>query len=90
MKKWVPIPKKNQIQRTSRGIHIGLSPDQAGYLIWTENPISNKRVHISQDATFDETFESSTPTPITPFPGALPIRSAGQPNDESESDDEDT
>ena len=88
--KWVPIQKKNQIQRASRGIHIGLSPDQAGYLIWTENPIGNKRVHISQDVTFDEQFESSTPTPITPFPGALPIRSAGQPNDESDSDDEET
>ena len=51
---------------------------------------SKNGVHISQDVTFDEQFESSTPTPINPFPGSLPIRSAGQTNDESDSDDEDT
>ena len=74
--KYLPIPKKNLIQRASCGINIGLAPDQAGYLIWTEHIIGNKRFHISQDITFnehfDEHFDTATPTTITLFEGALP------------------
>ena len=37
-----------QTQRGSRGVFVGFSPNQAGYLIYTEEAVSNSHVITSQ------------------------------------------
>jgi hypothetical protein len=74
------VTKIQQTQRGSRGVFVGFAPHQAGYLIYTEQPIKNSHIITSQDVTFDDDFITSTTCTNKVFHAGRLVRDIGQGN----------
>jgi len=68
------LPRKQQLQRCTRGIHIGFAPHQQGHLVYVPEGIGPHHIITAYDMTFDENFESTLVHDYIPFSGARPIR----------------
>jgi hypothetical protein len=69
------LPTNEQIQRRTRGTHIGVPPTQKGYLVYTPNTaIGDGGIIVVYDAIFDEHFDSTIASGPSPFTGAVPER----------------
>jgi len=65
--------RRTQTQQATRGIFIGFPTNQAGWLFYTEEPIGSSHIHVSLDATFDETFDTALVFDMKPFQGSLSL-----------------
>jgi hypothetical protein len=72
---------RTQIQQATRAIFLGFPVAQAGWLFYLPQPIGPHRFIVSQDAIFDEAFDSAVVFDQKPFPGSLPIRSVPPTSD---------
>jgi len=76
-----PISYKQQLQLASRGIFLGFPQYSAGWLIYCADLPS--KFAISQDAHFDENFDSALVFDSKPFAGSIPIRTHTDPDSEN-------
>lgn len=73
-KRYNATSRRTQTQQASRGIFIGFPTNQAGWLFYMETRIGSSHIHVSRDATFDETFDSALVFDKHPFQGSLALR----------------
>ena len=72
-KRYNATSRRTQNQQATRGIFIGFPNNQAGWLFYTEQPIGSAHIHVSHDATFDETFDTALVFDTHPFQGSITL-----------------
>ena len=66
------------LQRGSRGVFVGFAPQQAGYLIYIDTPISGSHLITSHDVTCDDDFTTATARTSRVFHAGRSLRTVGQ------------
>jgi hypothetical protein len=72
---------KPYAQHASHGIFIGFPDNQAGWLFYTESPIGSSHIHVSEDATFDENFDTALVFDQHHFQGSIANRRLKPPSE---------
>ena len=66
------------LQRGSRGVFVGFAPQQAGYLIYIDTPISGSHLITSHDVTCDDDFTTATARTSRVFHAGRSLRTVGK------------